>query len=323
MKVVETVLELVGRTPVIHLAALREEGEADIYAKMEYLNPCGSVKDRIGLAMILAAEEEGRLSPGGTVIEATAGNTGISVAMAGVQRGYRVIVVMPEGYAPEKMALVRGLGAELVVTEGNRKMTGAIEAAERMAAATPGAVLLQQFKNPANPRIHYETTAAELWEQMEGRIDGAAIGAGSGGTFTGVARFLKEKNPRALCYVVEPPGSLFGGHPYEAPHRVEGIGNSFWPEALDRSLVDGVFTIPDTETYAMVDRLGRLGILAASSSAANVTGAKRLARMLGPGRRVATVLPDSSQRYLNKYAYDGRVDGEAVVDEPPPPRKER
>ncbi|MGC8764026.1 MAG: pyridoxal-phosphate dependent enzyme [Acidobacteriota bacterium] len=140
-------------------------------------------------------------------------------------------------------------------------------------------------------------------------MDGVAIGAGSGGTFTGVARFLKERNPDALCYVVEPPGSIFGGNPYEAPHRVEGIGNSFWPAVLDRSLIDGVFTIPDEETYAMVNRLGRLGVLAASSSGANACGAVRLAKLLGPSKRVATIFPDSSERYLNKYAYDGRVDG--------------
>lgn len=314
MRVVESVLDLVGKTPLFDLSALREPGEASIFAKLEYFNPCGSVKDRIGLAMILRAEREGALKPGGTVVEATAGNTGIGVALAGVQRGYRVIIVMPEGYAPEKMALVKGLGAELVLTPGNTKMLEAVALAERITASTPGAVLLQQFKNPANPQVHYETTAAEIWEQMEGRVDGLAVGAGSGGTFTGIARFLKERNPRARCFVVEPPGSLFGGHPFDAPHRVEGIGNSFWPEVLDRSLVDGVFTIPDSETYAWVDRLGRMGLLVASSSGANLAGSKRLAQMLGAGKRVVTVFPDSSERYLNKYKYDGLVDGKPIVD---------
>lgn len=314
MRVVESVLDLVGRTPLFNLSALREPGEACIFAKLEFLNPCGSVKDRIGLAMILRAEREGALKPGGTVIEATAGNTGIGVALAGVQRGYRVIIVMPEGYAPEKMALVNGLGAELVVTPGNTKMLVAVARAEALAREIPGAVLLQQFKNPANPQVHYETTAAEIWEQMEGRVDGLAVGAGSGGTFTGIARFLKERTPQARCFVVEPPGSLFGGCPFEAPHRVEGIGNSFWPEVLDRSLVDGVFTIPDSETYSWVVRLGRMGLLVASSSGANLAGAKRLAKMLGANKRVVTVFPDSSERYLNKYKYDGLVDGKPIVD---------
>ncbi len=312
MRVVSSMLDLVGNTPMIRLLAIKAPGEAEIYAKLEYLNPCGSVKDRIGLAMIRAAERDGRLRAGGTVVEATAGNTGIAVAFAGVQLGYRVIVVMPEGYAPEKMSLVKGLGAELVVTAGNTKISGAVEAAERIAAGLPGAVLLQQFNNPANPQVHYETTAAEIWEQMEGRVDGIALGAGSGGTFTGVARYLKERNPQVMCFVVEPPGSLFGGDPYEAPHRVEGIGNSFWPQVLDRTLMDGVFTIPDASTYSMVDRLARLGILAASSSGASVCGAKRLALMLGEGKRVVTILPDSSERYLRKYAYDGLVDGKPI-----------
>ena len=289
MTMARSVLDLIGGTPMIHLVALHEPGEADLFAKLEAFNPGGSVKDRIGLAMIRRAEASGALRPGGTVVEATAGNTGIGVALAGIQLGYRVVIVMPEGYAPEKMAVVRGLGAELVVTTGNTKILGAVAEAERIAARTEGAVLLQQFENPANPQAHYETTGPEIWEQMEGRVDGIALGAGSGGTFSGVARYLRERNPSAACWVVEPPGSLFGGCPFDAPHRVEGIGNSFWPSVFDRSLVDGVFTIPDAETYAMVDRLGKIGLLAASSSGAAACGARRLARMLGEGRRVVTL----------------------------------
>ena len=309
-----TILHHIGRTPLVALTRIGRGLPVPVLVKCEHMNPGGSLKDRIALAIVDDAEARGVLRPGATLIEATAGNTGIAVALAGVQLGYRVIVVMPEGYAPEKMALVRALGAELVVTQGNTKIMGAVESAERIARETPGAILLQQFKNPANPLTHYETTAPEIWEQLEGRLDGIAIGAGSGGTFTGLARFFKERNPAAACYIVEPPGSLYGGNPYEAPHRVEGIGNSFWPDVLDRPLVDGVFTIPDHETYAMVDRLARLGILAASSSGASVCAAKRLARMLGEGKRVVTVLPDSSERYLRKYAYDGLVDGKPLDD---------
>ncbi len=314
MKIVDNILDLVGETPMVHLSAFRDEGEADIYAKLEYFNPGGSVKDRIGLAMIRAAEEDGRLRPGGTIIEATAGNTGIGVALAGVQRGYRVIIVMPEGYAPEKMALVRGLGAELILTPESDKIPGAVKKADELERDIAGSVHLRQFSNPANPKAHFETTAREIWTQLGGRVDGIAIGAGSGGTFSGLARFVKRRKPEVKCYVVEPPGSLFGGCPHEAPHRVEGIGNSFWPEVLDKSLMDGTFTIPDRETYGWVDRLGRLGILAGSSSGANMAGAKRLARMLGPGRNVVTMFPDSSERYLNKYAYDGLVDGRPIED---------
>ncbi|MEJ2422363.1 MAG: cysteine synthase family protein [Acidobacteriota bacterium] len=318
MKLVENVLDVIGNTPMIHLSAFKDDGEADIYAKLEYLNPAGSVKDRIGLAMVLDAENSGRLGPGGTVLEATAGNTGISVALAGIQRGYRVIIVMPQGYAPEKMALVQGLGAELVLTPAADKMPGAIAKAEELAKSIPGAVPLRQFTNPANPQAHYNTTAPEIWEQMGGNVDGIAVGAGSGGTFTGLARYFKERNPDLLAYVVEPPGSLFGGNPFDAPHRVEGIGNNFWPDTLDRSLMDGVFTIPDEDTYGWVNALGRLGILAASSSGANLAGAKRLAKQLGEGKRVVTLFPDSSERYLNKYCYDGKVDGKALHIQPKP-----
>jgi cysteine synthase len=314
LKVVETVLDLIGRTPLMRLSALREAGEAEIFVKLEYLNPGGSVKDRIGVAMIRAAEADGRLKPGGTVVEATAGNTGIGVALAGVQRGYRVVIVMPEGFAPEKRILVKGLGAELVITPAEKRMAGAIERAGGIAAAIPGAVLLNQFQNPANPQVHYDTTAREIWEQLEGEVDGLAVGVGSGGTFTGLARYFKERNPACKAFVVEPPGSVFGGCPFDAPHRVEGIGNSFWPDALDRKLMDGVYTIPDGETYRWVDRLGRLGLLVASSSGANFAGAKRLARELGPNGRVVTVFPDSSERYLSKYRYEGLVDGEPVPE---------
>ncbi len=312
MRVVESVLDLIGRTPMVHLSAVREPGEADIYLKLEYLNPGMSVKDRTALGMVQAAERDGRLGPGGTLIEATAGNTGVGLALIGACRGYRVIIVMVEGYAVEKMHLIRGLGGELVVVPAAKGMTGAVERARELAASTPGAVMMQQFDNPANPQVHYETTGPEIWEQMGGRVDGIALGAGTGGTFSGVARFLKEKNPSARCYAVEPPDSIFGGGDGEAEHMVEGIGNHWWPGTLDRSLLDGVFTIPHRESYAWVDRLGRMGLLGAASSGANVAGAKRLARMLGEGRRVVTIATDPSERYFSKYIYDGRYEGREI-----------
>jgi cysteine synthase len=294
------------------LGALSEPGCADIFAKLEYLNPGMSVKDRTALGMILAAERDGSLRPGGTVLEATAGNTGVGLALVGVSRGYRVVIVMVEGYAQEKMILVRGLGGEVVLVPASVGMKGAVARATEIAASIPGAVMMRQFDNPANPAIHYETTGPEIWEQVEGRVDGFVTGAGTGGTFTGIARYLKERNPSVACWVVEPPDSIFGGGTGEGPHAVEGIGNHWWPRVFDRSLIDGVFTIPHGESYAMVDRLGRLGYLAAASSGANVSGALRLARTLGTGKRVVTLLCDPSERYFSKYAYDGLYEGQPI-----------
>jgi cysteine synthase len=309
---VESPLELVGRTPMINIVKLRRSGEADIFAKLEFMNICGSIKDRIGIAMIEEAESSGKLAAGGTVIEPTAGNTGIGVALAGIQKGYRVIIVMPEGYAPEKMALIRGLGAELVVTSKDKRMQGAIEKAKELEQEITGALVLNQFGNPANPRIHYTVTGPEIYEQMDGRVDAFVAGAGTGGSFTGIVRFLKEKNPGLLAVVADPPGSLFSGRPFEAPHRVEGIGNSFWPEVFDKSVIDEVITIEDDETYFYVVELGRAGLLAGSSSGCNYAAAKRVAERLGEGKRVVTLLPDSSERYLKKFAYAGTVDGEKI-----------
>ncbi len=311
-RVVENVVDLIGNTPMIRLGALKEPGEADVFAKLEFLNPGMSVKDRTALGLIRAAERDGRLKPGGTIIEATAGNTGVGLALVGVSRGYRVVIVMVEGYAQEKMILVRGLGGEIVLAPREGGMAGAVEKAKELERTIPGALMMRQFENEANPRIHYETTGPEIWEQMEGRVDGLAAGAGTGGTFTGIARFLKEKNPAVRCYVVEPPDSIFGGGDGKGTHAVEGIGNNWWPATLDRSLIDGVFTIPHRESYAMVDRLGRMGLLGAASSGANVTGAKRLAKLLGEGKRVVTILTDPSERYFSKYAYDGLYEGRPV-----------
>lgn len=314
MKVVQNVIELIGETPLAHLWQVRDEGEADIYAKLEYLNPGMSVKDRTALGLIGAAERSGELKAGGTIVEATAGNTGVGLALVGKSKGYKVIIVMAEGYATEKMYLVRGLGADLRLVNSELALAGAIEEAKRIVASTPGAVLMNQFDNPANPEIHYTTTAPEIWQQLGGKIDGIAIGAGTGGTFTGLGRFLRERNPQIKCYIVEPPNSVLGGGDGSGARRVEGIGAKWWPQALDRSLIDGVFTIPHKETYAWVDRLATLGYLVAGSSAASLVGAKRLAKILGPGRNVVTVFTDPSERYFSKYVYDGRYEGREFSD---------
>lgn len=311
MRVVESVVELIGRTPMVRLGALKEPGEADIFAKLEYLNPGMSVKDRTALGLIRDAEERGVLAPGGTILEATAGNTGVGLALVGVARGYRVVIVMVEGYAREKMVLIRGLGGEVVLVPHGSGIPGALAKVDELLAAIPGAVPMRQFENPANARIHYETTAPETWEQLEGRVDGLAVGVGTGGTFTGIARFLKERTAIA-CWAVEPPDSIYGGGDGKGEHMVEGIGNAFLPATFDRSLADGVFTIPHAESYAMVDALGRLGLPAGASSGAAVAGAKRLAKRLGEGKRVVTLLTDPSERYFSKYVYDRCYEGRPI-----------
>jgi cysteine synthase len=312
MRVVENVVELIGRTPMIRLGALKEPGEADIFAKLEYLNPGMSVKDRTAFGLIRAAEESGALKPGGTILEATAGNTGVGLALVGVSRGYRVVIVMVEGYAREKMILIRGLGGEIVLVPQEAGIQGAVAKAHELAASIPGAVPMRQFENPANALVHYETTGPEIWEQLAGRVDGVALGIGTGGTFSGIARFLKEKDPAIRCWGVEPPDSIYGGTDGTGEHMVEGIGNRWFPDTFDRALADGIFTIPHCGSFAMVDRLGKMGLPAASSSGANVAGAKCLARMLGEGKRVVTLLCDPSERYFSQYVYDGLYEGRRI-----------
>lgn len=299
MRVVTSVLELIGQTPLLRLQEL-EDGSAEIWAKLETANPGGSVKDRIGLGMVLAAEQDGRLSPGGTIVEATAGNTGIGLALAGVRRGYRVILVVPEKYSVEKQKLMRALGAEVVVTPTEQGMAGAQARAREITAATPGAVYVDQFSNPANPRTHELTTGPEIYQQTGGRLDAIVVGCGSGGTFMGAVRYLKSKLPELWAVAVEPQGSVLGGGP-AGEHLVEGIGMDEIPPIMDRSLADEVMTIPDPEAFAMVRRLAReCGVLAGSSAGANVAAAVKVARRLGPGKRVVTVIPDSCERYLSK-----------------------
>jgi cysteine synthase A len=303
VKVATSVLELIGQTPLLRLGEL-EEGGAEIWAKLETANPGGSVKDRIGLGMILRAEQEGRLQPGGTIVEATAGNTGIGLALAGSRKGYRVILVVPEKYSVEKQKLMRALGAEVILTPTEEGMAGAQAKARAIAAATPGAVYVDQFSNPANPATHELTTGPEIYQQTAGKLDAIVVGCGSGGTFMGVARYLKSRIPGLLAVAVEPQGSVLGGGE-PGPHMVEGIGMDEIPPIMERQLADEVITVPDPEAFAMVRRLARAcGVLAGSSGGANVAAAVKVARRLGPGRRVVTVIPDSCERYLSKQILD-------------------
>jgi len=300
---VTSVLDLIGGTPILQLTHIPDEGSSELYAKLEFLNPGGSIKDRIGLGMIKEAESKGLLNPGGTIVEPTAGNTGIGLALVGVRRGYRVILVVPEHFSVEKRELMRALGGEVELTPEADGMQGAIDRAFELARDIPGGYVPQQFANPGNSRVHYETTGAEIWEQMEGRVDGFVAGSGTGGTFTGTARYLKEKNPDLYAVCVEPQGSVFQGGE-AGSHEVEGIGSSFIPEVLDLSLADEVIMVRDEPAFAMVARLGREeGLLCGSSSGANVTAALAVARKLGPGKRIVTIVPDSSERYLSKGIY--------------------
>jgi cysteine synthase A len=304
MRVVENVLELVGQTPMLRLRRLEQASGpgpcAEIWAKLEFLNPGGSVKDRAALGLVLDAERRGVLRPGGTIVEATAGNTGVGLALIGVNRGYKVMLYVPEQFAEEKCKLMRGLGATVVRTPEAEGMAGAIQRALRFEMETPGAFAALQFENPANPDFHEQTTAVEIWQQMEGRVDAWISGVGSAGTFTGVARFLKRKSAEILTVAVEPQGSVLqGGEP--GPHRVEGIGVSFIPATFDRSVCDRVMMVMDDPAMAMVKRLSvEEGVFAGSSAGAMLCATVDVARELGAGRRVVTVIPDSAERYLSK-----------------------
>ncbi len=304
MRVVESILDLVGRTPMLRLRKLEEAsggaGCAEIWAKLEFLNPGGSIKDRAALGIVLDAERRGVLRPGGTIVEATAGNTGVGLALIGVNRGYKVVLFVPEQFAEEKCKLMRGLGATVVRTPEEEGMTGAIRRTLEYEKETPGAFAALQFENPANPDFHEQTTAEEIWEQMEGRVDAWVSGVGSAGTFTGVARFFKRKRAEILTVAVEPQGSVLeGGEP--GPHKVEGIGVSFIPATFDRSVCDRVMMVMDEEALCMVKRLAaEQGVFAGSSAGAMVWAAVEVARELGAGKRVVTVIPDSAERYLSK-----------------------
>jgi cysteine synthase A len=299
------ITELVGHTPMLELTRLAPAPAAAVLAKLEFLNPGGSVKDRAALGMILDAEARGLLQPGATILEATAGNTGVGLALIGVNRGYKVKLFVPEGFAEEKCILMRGFGAEVVRTPEDEGMRGAIQRAREAAESIPGSFTALQFHNQANPKYHHDTTAVEMWEQMQGRVDAFVAGVGTGGTFSGVARFLKEQNPAVVNVAVETEGSILQGRP-AGKHRVEGIGVSFIPETFHREVCDRIVAVNDEDAFAMVKRLAaEEGVLAGSSSGAIVHAAVELARELGAGKRVATIIPDSAERYLSKRIFEG------------------
>lgn len=292
---------------MLRLRRLVPAGSADIFAKLEYLNPGGSVKDRAAIGIIAQAERDGRLKPGGTIVEATAGNTGIGLALIGVNRGYKVALFVPENFSEEKTIIMRALGAIVTRTPDEDGMKGAIRQAQEFADRTPDAFMAGQFENPSNPEYHYQTTAPEIFEQMEGNLDAVVIGSGTAGTFTGVGRFMKEKLLRVLTVAVETQGSVLGGGP-AGKHKVEGIGASFIPKNFDPSVCDEILMVGDEDAFNTVNALAaREGVLSGSSGGANVFAALQIAQRLGTGKRVVTVIPDSAERYLSKKIFEGGI----------------
>lgn len=305
LRVATSVTDLIGCTPLLRIGRLAGPESAEVFAKLEFLNPGGSVKDRAALGMILEAERQGKLHPGSTIVEATAGNTGVGLALVGVNRGYRVVLFVPEGFAEEKCILMRGFGAEVHRTPLEEGMAGAIRRAQALAKGNPDVFAALQFDNPANPQFHHDTTAVEMWQQMEGRVDGFVAGVGTGGTFTGIARYFKEKNPRVHTVAVETEGSILqGGAP--GPHKVEGIGVHFVPKTFDYEVTDDIVAVSDADAFAMVKRMAaEEGLLGGSSAGAMMYAAVELAKRLGTGKRVVTIVPDSAERYLSKNVFEG------------------
>ena len=301
--IAKSATDLIGNTPLLEISRFGKHVDADatILAKLEYFNPAGSAKDRIAKAMIDAAEADGKLIPGSTIIEPTSGNTGIALAAVGAARGYRVIITMPETMSVERQKLIRGYGADLVLTEGAKGMKGAIEKAQELAATIPGSFVPLQFANPANPAIHKATTGPEIWRDTDGKVDIFVAGVGTGGTLTGVGKYLKEQNPNVQVVAVEPAASpvLAGGKP--GPHKIQGIGAGVIPEALDVNVFDEVIGVPNDAAFATAKTLAHSeGVLVGISSGAALWAASELAkRPENKGKTIVVLLADNGERYLS------------------------
>ncbi|MGB5701594.1 MAG: cysteine synthase A [Polyangiales bacterium] len=298
-RIYDGALDLIGGTPLVRLARIGGEKGVEICGKLESSNVAGSVKDRPALSMVLAAEAAGDLKGGSTIVEATSGNTGISLAMICAVRGYRCVIVMPEDMSEARRHLLKSYGAEVVLTAAEDGMAGAVEQAERILTTTPGALMCGQFDNPANPDVHAKTTAEEIWEATSGEVDAFVAGVGTGGTLTGVGRVLKKRNPKVRIVAVEPRASavLSGGKP--GLHGIQGLGAGFIPEVLDTDLIDEVVTVSDLAAERMTKRLAREeGLLLGPSAGANVHAALEIGRKLKSGQRVVTILCDGGERYL-------------------------
>ena len=295
--------QLIGNTPLVELVNMGGSPDVHIFAKLEMYNPSGSVKDRIGEYMIAAAEKEGKLKKGGTIIEATAGNTGLGIAFAALGKGYRVIFTVPTKFSAEKQALLRALGAEVINTPRAEGMLGAVRKADELREQIHGAISLEQFKNPANPLAHFETTGKEIWDDLGGRVTHIVAGAGSGGTYTGIVRYVKQQDPSVQGVLADPEGSTIGGGEH-FDYNIEGIGNDFIPDTMDISLVDKVVKVNDEEAFSTVRELARReGIIAGSSSGAAMAAALKLAKTLERGN-IVVVFPDRGDRYFSTGLFE-------------------
>jgi len=309
-RIYDDATKLIGRTPLVRLNRLAAGLDATVVAKLEFYNPANSVKDRIGVSIIDAAEASGALQPGGTIVEGTSGNTGIALAWVGAARGYNVVLAMPETMSKERRALLRAYGAELVLTPGAEGMKGAVAAAEKIAAERPGAILARQFANEANPKVHRETTAEEIWADTDGEVDVVVAGIGTGGTITGVGQVLKERKPEVRVVAVEPAESpiLTGGNP--GPHKIQGLGANFVPEILDTSVYDEVIDVNAETSVELARRAAKEeGLLVGISSGAAIAGALEVAkRPENAGKLIVVVIPDFGERYLSTILYSDLLD---------------
>jgi len=299
----QNIQQLIGSTPLMELKNFKLPDGVRLFAKLEFFNPGGSIKDRLGVSLIEDAIQSGKLQPGGTIIEPTAGNTGIGLALAAVNRGLRVIFCVPEHFSQEKQQLMKALGAEIVHTPRSEGMKGAIDKVNELLKEIPNSFSPQQFANPANPKTYYDTLGPEIYEDLDGDVSVFVAGAGTGGTFMGTACYLKEQNPQIKTVIVEPEGSIIaGGEP--GPHRTEGIGMEFLPDYMDTSYFDAIHTILDDDAFDMVKQLARKeGLLVGSSSGAAMYAALKEAEQAQPGTNIVTIFPDSSERYLSKEIY--------------------
>lgn len=304
MALYKSIQELIGNTPLLEIRNFDLPEAVRLFAKLEYFNPGGSVKDRLGIALIDDALESGALIEGGTIIEPTAGNTGIGLAIAALNKNLSVVFCVPEHFSKEKQQLMQALGAKIIHTPREQGMKGAIEKTEQLLNEIPNSFSPRQFSNPANPMTYYQTLAPEIWKELDGEVDVFVAGAGSGGTFTGIASFLKEKNPAVKTVIVEPEGSIINGGK-SGPHLTEGIGMEFLPDYMNPEHFDDIYTITDKDAFTMVKRLAaKEGLLVGSSSGSAMAAALHEAKHAKPGTTIVTIFPDSSDRYLSKHIYE-------------------
>lgn len=307
MKVFKSVHELIGNTPIIELQHFEVPEGVRLFAKLEFMNPGGSVKDRLGMELLNEAFESGKLKKGGTVVEPTAGNTGIGLALAALNKGISLKVIVPEKFSLEKQDLMRALGAEVINTPTELGMKGAIAKADELLKEIPGSCCPRQFGNPANPETYYKTLGPEIWEQMAGNVDVFVAGAGTGGTFMGTARYLREQNPDIKTVIVEPEGSILNGGE-SGPHKTEGIGMEFLPDYMDEAYFSSIHTVLDADAFRLVKEVAeKEGLLVGSSSGAALHAALAEAKEAAPGTNIIMIFPDSSERYLSKKIYEGGI----------------